>query len=205
MDYAALAVSLDESMSKMRGETKNGRIAALPPGGEMFILSVVVASGDPVSPGELSAVCGVTTARVAMTLNMLEDKGYIIRETDKSDRRRVLVAATESGRAAFQRHDAERRMMLERLLRDLGENDAREYIRIMGRVAEITRRHRSAAPPNRPAPAQAPTPAQPPVQPQAPTQPQAPVQPQAPTPAQPPTQPQAPTQPEAPTQPRRDG
>jgi DNA-binding MarR family transcriptional regulator len=143
VDYAALAVSLDESMSKMRGETKHGRIAALPPGGEMFVLSVIATASDAVSPGEISAVCGVTTARVAMALKMLEDKGWIIRETDRNDRRRTLVTVTAEGSAAFKRHDAERHIMLEQLLRELGENDAREYVRIIGRVAEITRRNRS--------------------------------------------------------------
>jgi DNA-binding MarR family transcriptional regulator len=140
-------------MSKMRGETKHGRIAALPPGGEMFILSVVVsAESGTVSPGWISATCGVTTARVSAALKMLEDKGWIIRETEKSDRRRTLVTVTGAGREAFRSHDEERRMMLEHLLRDLGENDAREYVRIVGRVAEITRRHRGGGehrkPPN---------------------------------------------------------
>lgn len=148
MDYAALAVSLDESMSKMHGDTKRGKLTPLPPGGEMFVLSVITASGDAISPGELSAICGVTTARVAVALKMLEDKGYIVRETDRSDRRRTLVTATPAGRESFKRHDEERRRMLERLLRELGENDASEYVRIVGRVAEITRRGNRRPPPH---------------------------------------------------------
>ena len=142
MDYTALALVLDEAYAKMRLKPPKNKYADLTHGGEMFALHIIVTFGAPVSPGELSLECGVSTARIATALKSLEGKGFILRETDTEDRRRTLVTATELGREISGRFEALRRTTLEDMLRELGEHDANEYVRLMGRVSDImSRKH----------------------------------------------------------------
>jgi DNA-binding MarR family transcriptional regulator len=119
-------------------ETKRGRLF-MPPSGDRFILALIAARDAPVRPGEISALCGVTSARVAMALKTLESKDFIRREPDQTDRRKTLVTLTERGRAVFQRKNEQHRKTVERVLRELGEDDAREFVRITGKMLDISR------------------------------------------------------------------
>jgi DNA-binding MarR family transcriptional regulator len=81
-----------------------------------------------------------STARVAMALKSLESKGYIERRADAKDRRKVIVSITAQGRELV---ETERKDMHDRivaLLNQLGGGDARNYIRLAGRIAEISER-----------------------------------------------------------------
>ena len=140
MDYTALAQELEEAYAKMRIKPTKNKYADLTHGGEMFALHVIVTFGKPVSPGELSLECGVSTARIATALRSLEGKGYILRETDTEDRRRTFVTATEPGRKISEQFEAQRRSTFEKMLVELGEHDAAEYVRLMGRVSDIMSR-----------------------------------------------------------------
>lgn len=140
MDYAALALELDEAHAKMRLKPKKSKLTDFTHRGEMLTLHIIAKFGAPVSPGELSCECGVSTARIATTLKSLEGKGYILRETDTEDRRRTLVTATDLGRVSSERFEAHRRARLENMLRELGEHDANEYVRLIIRVSDIMSR-----------------------------------------------------------------
>ena len=81
-----------------------------------------------------------STARVAMALKSLETKGFIRRRIDKDDRRKVIVSITEEGRRLVLSERREMRDRMARILRELGEEDTREYIRIIERITEISMR-----------------------------------------------------------------
>ncbi|MER7008028.1 MarR family transcriptional regulator [Dactylosporangium sp. NPDC000555] len=48
----------------------------------------------PLSPGELAAAAGMTTGGVTTAIDRLERSGYVTRERDSADRRRVTVRPT---------------------------------------------------------------------------------------------------------------
>ncbi|GAA4257727.1 MarR family winged helix-turn-helix transcriptional regulator [Dactylosporangium darangshiense] len=48
----------------------------------------------PLSPGELAAAAGMTTGGVTTAIDRLERAGYVTRERDSADRRRVTVRPT---------------------------------------------------------------------------------------------------------------
>jgi DNA-binding MarR family transcriptional regulator len=48
----------------------------------------------PLSPGELAAAAGMTTGGVTTAIDRLERAGYVTRERDSTDRRRVTVRPT---------------------------------------------------------------------------------------------------------------
>jgi DNA-binding MarR family transcriptional regulator len=83
---------------------------------------------------------GITSARIAAALNALEEKGFITRNIDSEDRRRIIVKPTLKGREyAFE----QRKKHIEHaknILSMLGEDDAKEYVRILGRLADVLSR-----------------------------------------------------------------
>ncbi|NLJ40348.1 MAG: MarR family transcriptional regulator [Clostridiales bacterium] len=105
--------------------------------GETFALLFISGRSGAILPNEISDEMNISSARVAAMLNNLEDKGLISREVDSTDRRRVLVSLTPEGREIANQHRQNSIRAIARMLESLGEHDAKEYVRIMGRLADI--------------------------------------------------------------------
>ena len=105
--------------------------------GEMAVLRLLAEENRQLLAGEISRGLGMTTSRIAAVLNSLEKKGMITRLADPRDRRRVVVALTGRGKdfCRARRKDAERDFT--HLLERLGEEDARQFVRLLGRVFAI--------------------------------------------------------------------
>ncbi len=135
MDYTVLA----EKMLSVRAQLSHlpaGEAVSDACGGEFFALSLLLMSPAPSCPSELSRRMGVSSARIAALLKHLEQKGFVQRRADERDERRVIVSLTDSGRELIRER---RREAIERVaaaLRSLGEDDAREYVRLQQRMLE---------------------------------------------------------------------
>jgi len=106
--------------------------------GESYILNNLLKRSDAALPSELSADMGISTARVAVILNNLENKEYITREMDSSDRRKILVRLTEKGKM---RIVDEHKQLFENtrfVIREIGEEDAHELIRILQKIVTVS-------------------------------------------------------------------
>lgn len=140
MDYAALALDLMRVMLGNKPPFDEPRRISH---GEIGILACLLdktkAKGQSgISSGELSRILGVSTGRMAIALKSLERKGYITRCTDPADKRRVVVAITEAGTehvSQMYRHVLNR---LASTLERLGEQDAKEFVRIVKRIIETS-------------------------------------------------------------------
>lgn len=137
MDYTELAKEFIQTMHmfKKLGPPQKRIVESLR--GELFALQSIARRGGDVLPGEICDEMDVSSARVAATLNSLENKGLITREIDKSDRRQILVRLTQKGKELSDEHMNDILQDAAMLLSRLGEHDAREFIRIIGRMAEI--------------------------------------------------------------------
>jgi DNA-binding MarR family transcriptional regulator len=92
---------------------------------------------DGVTAGELSRRLKVTTPCIAAALNCLEEKDWISRKKDPSDKRKVLVYITDAGKdGIIKRHHAAVKHMAAKLSQ-MGEADAKEYVRLSLKMAEI--------------------------------------------------------------------
>ena len=98
--------------------------------GEMFVLQCIAAKNSAVYPNEISDETLISSARVAITLNNLENKGYLERKIDKQDRRRVIISLTEKGAAKAAEHYERLLGQIALMLENLGETDAIEYVRL---------------------------------------------------------------------------
>ncbi|MDR0937485.1 MAG: MarR family transcriptional regulator [Oscillospiraceae bacterium] len=105
--------------------------------GEAIVLVCIALCEGHILPGELASRLKVSQARVAAVLGVLERKGLIRREVDATDRRRMLVTITEDGSAACDSHLSMLRAKAGKVLDALGDEDAGNLVRIVGRLHEI--------------------------------------------------------------------
>ena len=105
--------------------------------GEMAVMRLLHNSRQKMTAGELSSRLDMTTSRIAAVLGSLEKKGLLERENDAVDRRRVLVSLTQAGEALCEKRKAHFKSKIALLLSMLGD-DAPEFVRLLGRVFEIT-------------------------------------------------------------------
>jgi len=136
MDYSQLAAELLLKMQALRKMKPQKNIHESLQG-ESFVLHYIAHHGSDVLPGEISSEMDVSSARVAAALNSLENKGLITRQIDRNDRRRILVRLTPEGKETADRHQRKVVEGAAKMLALLGEDDAREYVRITGRLAEM--------------------------------------------------------------------
>jgi DNA-binding MarR family transcriptional regulator len=72
---------------------------------DLICLNLLMRHG-PMSPGQLAATLGLTTAAISAMASRLENGGYVRREIDPKDRRRVVMHVTpERAQQAFREFD----------------------------------------------------------------------------------------------------
>lgn len=135
MDYSELAAELLRSMHALR-RFKPQRNINEAIQGETFVLGYIVHHGGEVLPGDISQEMDVSSARIAAALNSLEKKGLVTRQIDTNDRRKIIVGITQEGRNLAGKHNQAALGVAVKMLECLGEHDAREYVRIMKKLAE---------------------------------------------------------------------
>ena len=134
MTYEELAYEFMETMGRMR-KHKSQKQMNDAMHGEQFVLFYIAKHEGDVIPSDISEEMGTSTARVAAALNGLESKGLITRKIDREDRRRILVNLTESGREQVKERYKSVMGVTVRMMEYLGEDDAKEMVRIMKRIA----------------------------------------------------------------------
>ncbi len=90
-----------------------------------------------VTPSEISEKLNVSTARVAVSLNRLEDKKLLTREIDLEDRRKIVINLTEKGIDFATNVKEEHFRRFNYLLEKLGKEDAEELLRIIKSISKI--------------------------------------------------------------------
>ena len=139
MDYSKLADELLQQMRLFR-KFKPQQMINESMRGEAFALHHIAINSEQMNPSEISDAIGISGARMAAVLNSLEKKGYITRQIDPCDRRQILVMLTEKGKVQEETYRHQLIETIDKMLRLLGEQDAREYIRISRKMAELAQR-----------------------------------------------------------------
>lgn len=136
MNYTLLAADLFTSLVKVSNAPfqKEARDFSV---GEMGVLACLNFRSNGVSAGELSEYLDVSTGRVAAALNTLEKKNMIRRSRGNTDKRKVIVHITDIGRAAVLKKQQQGILCISKMLQNLGEDDAREFARIMQKIISL--------------------------------------------------------------------
>lgn len=135
VNYSVLAGELLESLCTS-ADAKHRRNTEDFTHGEVRILTCLMRHGGSSTPGDICEQLDMTGPRVSAAVNSLTKKGLVVRETDVQDKRRCHVYITDAGKELVRKKKKELTDSLEKVLELLGENDAREYVRIVGRICE---------------------------------------------------------------------
>jgi DNA-binding MarR family transcriptional regulator len=136
MDYNKLAEEFMLHNSHMR-RARPQRIINDAARGENYVLRFIFDNESEVLPSEISKEVRISSARIAATLNSLESKELITRKIDPQDRRKILVRITDEGKIFAKRQHQLIINEIAGMLQRLGEHDAREYVRILGKIANL--------------------------------------------------------------------
>ncbi|MPM61232.1 hypothetical protein SDC9_108089 [bioreactor metagenome] len=105
--------------------------------GETYMLFLLEQAGGTMQPGSISEAMHVTTACVAAALRSMERKQLIIREISSLDRRYIDVAITTQGRERLACAKLKAQADLQRVLSRLEEEEARQYVTLVTRLAQV--------------------------------------------------------------------
>lgn len=86
---------------------------------------------EPRRMSDIAKRLDVTMGTLTTNMNNLEDKGYIIRERSKTDKRVVLVVLTGKGKKAFYHHRDFHKNMIKSIVKDLDEEEMRVMIKCL--------------------------------------------------------------------------
>lgn len=107
---------------------------------DLICLNLLARNG-PMSPGQVAAALGLTTAAISAMATRLESGGYARREIDPKDRRRVLMHASPAGaQRAFSVFDDFYRATVE-LHSAYSEPELRALLGLMGRWQHLLTEH----------------------------------------------------------------
>lgn len=136
MNYTELAKQFLHKSHQFKGYGHHQKIDESMKG-ENFALLYILRQNNFVLPSEIGGEMDISSARVAAILNSLENKGLITRQIDKNDRRKILVTLTKEGAEQAEKHNQMVISLTARMLESLGEQDAKELVRITGRLVEL--------------------------------------------------------------------
>lgn len=104
---------------------------------DIFILSFLQNHDGTAHPKELSEEFMISSARMAVILKQLEEKGSIERKSDPEDSRQTIVQITEKGKDFFETCNARIVSFIAKLFEEIGEADAKELIRINKKMMNV--------------------------------------------------------------------
>ncbi len=101
------------------------------------VLCFLMCADHEVTAGEISDYMNVSTARVAVLLKKMSDKGLIEKHADPSDARRVMVAITDSGKELFEKQQREILLYSGAVVDHFGVDKIKEFIESCRQIREI--------------------------------------------------------------------
>lgn len=146
---------MDDSIQELRQElfsavVRMRRASTHPPvpvgvtpaeGQAMIAIARLEQQGASVRSGEVAKCSHSTPSAMSQVLKSLEEKGFITRQRSAGDCRGVTVHLTEQGWELETRHRRMRDRRLNEALAYLGQDDAREFVRIVKRLSEFNATH----------------------------------------------------------------
>lgn len=101
---------------------------------EMHILNYLALHGGVAHPKELSSEFIVSSARMSVLLNQLEEKEYICRISDSEDNRQTIVKLEPKGKEFFEKVNDKALKVVAHFFNELGDNDATEFVRLFTKL-----------------------------------------------------------------------
>lgn len=91
---------------------------------------------DSKSMTEIAKLMGVTTGTLTKAMDALCDKGYVVRERSRQDKRVVRISLTEKGRAAHKHHEEFHHRMIAHVKGQLTEQETPILIYALAKLVD---------------------------------------------------------------------
>ncbi|MBO4495835.1 MAG: MarR family transcriptional regulator [Clostridiales bacterium] len=101
------------------------------------VLGFLACSGREVSAGEISEYMNVSTARVAVLLKKMSDKGLIVKKNDPNDGRRVMVSITDLGQELLAEKQNEIILYGSAVVEHFGVERVRDFIQACREIRDV--------------------------------------------------------------------
>lgn len=135
MDFEKLA---KEFMENLILYYKRRPLCSLQEGhrGQRMILNIIANNSGEISPGHISSLVKISSARTAKVLNNLEDLGYIQRQIDLEDRGKTIICISKKGQTKAEKYKEKMLANIGSMLEYLGPEDSLDFTRIMKKLSE---------------------------------------------------------------------
>jgi DNA-binding MarR family transcriptional regulator len=117
-----LAISLRESITRLNRRLRQARAVGDLTFSQLSALTSLQLAGA-LTPRELADVERVQPPTMTKIVGKLEDRGLVVRTPHPTDRRQVILAATEQGRAVYAQFEKARNVWLALQLAELTPED----------------------------------------------------------------------------------
>lgn len=105
------------------------------------VLRLLYEADKPLSAGTISSKLGISTARVAVLLKKMTQKGMITKQQSPNDARVTMVELTAAGRANIERMKNELFAQMGLIIDKVGEERLKEYFEIGEEIRNIIKNH----------------------------------------------------------------
>jgi DNA-binding MarR family transcriptional regulator len=94
-------------------------------------------AGDHTAHHAMHQTLAVSKAAISQMLGSLEKRGYILREIDRDNRRKIIITLTQKGKAAVDESEKALDVLMTHIITRFGEADTRHFIDLLRRFAEL--------------------------------------------------------------------
>ena len=94
------------------------------------VLRMLDREDKPLTAGQISTKMGVSSARVAVLLRKMAEKGLIVREGSPDDARKSMISLSDEGRSQIEKLNEERINVINRL----GKEKTEQFIQLSGEL-----------------------------------------------------------------------
>ena len=110
---------------------------------EFFTMQLLrrMSSQGPVRMGDLARKMDISLSALSKTMQSLEDRDYVRREIDPSDRRYTLASLTEHGLALEEELRANANSMVRAVFDQFGTENTEEFFRLADQLLAIAEQH----------------------------------------------------------------
>lgn len=127
---------MTETMRRMRGIHYWDLISGMTPGEVYLLRAICDESSERKKVSDLCSVCDMQPTAVSRLMNSLEEKGMIVRNIRKDNRRITDVTATERGKKANEENRAILHTYWDQVLADVPQADVDMMLHVLNEIMD---------------------------------------------------------------------
>lgn len=98
------------------------------------VMRYLYEENTPVTAGAISKFMGVSTARVAVLLRTLEEKGMIDRDRDEKDSRKTLISISSRGKEMYEDAELNLLRLIDAVIQEMGKEQLMSFLQLSAKL-----------------------------------------------------------------------